>query len=199
MSIPEDVLESISKMTADRNILHLPKNEIFKNYTRVKQCLITAGGKYKKNTFVFPDDAKIVKDRLLGGEVVNDKKKFQFFGTPSCIVEKIVKKANIKDTDIVLEPSAGHGAIVKELEKYSHNITLVELWKENVRDLENQGYSVVKQDFLEFNPSENPIFDKIVANPPFTNNQDIDHVMHMYHLLKDDGTIVTINKGKKVG
>ncbi len=35
-------------------------------------------------------------------------------------------------------------------------------------------------------------YDKIIANPPFSKNQDIDHVYKMYDALKEGGTLVTI-------
>ena len=48
-------------------------------------------------------------------------------------------------------------------------------------------------DFL--NPSEWATafkYDRIIANPPFTKNQDIDHVMQMWNFLKPGGRIVSI-------
>jgi type I restriction-modification system DNA methylase subunit len=35
-------------------------------------------------------------------------------------------------------------------------------------------------------------FDRIIANPPFCGGQDVDHVRHMYHLLKPNGILVTV-------
>jgi 16S rRNA G1207 methylase RsmC len=35
-------------------------------------------------------------------------------------------------------------------------------------------------------------FNKIVANPPFSKNQDVKHILHMYELLEEWGRIVSI-------
>jgi 16S rRNA G1207 methylase RsmC len=35
-------------------------------------------------------------------------------------------------------------------------------------------------------------YDRIIANPPFTNNQDIDHIRQMYDFLKPGGRVVSI-------
>lgn len=35
-------------------------------------------------------------------------------------------------------------------------------------------------------------WDKIIANPPFQNNQDIDHIRKMYSCLKSGGKLVSI-------
>lgn len=35
-------------------------------------------------------------------------------------------------------------------------------------------------------------YDRIIANPPFTKNQDIDHIYEMYKCLKVGGRLVTM-------
>ena len=35
-------------------------------------------------------------------------------------------------------------------------------------------------------------FDRIIANPPFSKNQDIDHVKKMYKLLRKGGRLVSV-------
>ena len=74
-----ELLGSIGRMIVNGNRLELPKDEQFSNYAAVKKCLLAAGGKYKKCGFEFSNNAKEVKSRLLGGEVINDKKKFQYY------------------------------------------------------------------------------------------------------------------------
>ena len=45
----------------------------------------------------------------------------------------------------------------------------------------------------DFTQAEHPSeYDLIVANPPFSKNQDIRHVMQMYHDLKPGGTVAAI-------
>lgn len=49
---------------------------------------------------------------------------------------------------------------------------------------------LVATDFLKYNPGQ--IYDRIIANPPFTKNQDIAHIRHMYNCLKPGGLMVTL-------
>jgi hypothetical protein len=191
-SIASDVLENIAKMDAVDNVLYLPKDEMFKNYAAVKKTLINAGGKYKSNTFVFPNDAAEIRDRLTGGEVLNDKKKFQFFTTPPALVDILIDAADIQSHHCWLEPSAGHGAIADKLETIAPNLgMLAELNPECREVLNSKGYVVHMYEFLTDGIPQLR-FDRIVANPPFTNNQDIDHVMHMLTMLKPGGRLVSV-------
>lgn len=194
----QEIIESIKTMPVNGTRLELPKEQMT-NYPQVKSALLKAGGKYKKCGFEFGKCAQAMKDRLVGGEKVNDKKKFQFFPTPQPLAKRMVEMANI-DADYltILEPSAGQGAIAKEIEACSHAIFLemVELDESNIAKLQEgalSGYAVEHDDFLKWRPSDEfKGYDRIVANPPFTKNQDIDHVLHMYSMLGDGGRIVTL-------
>ena len=118
---------SISKMTVNGKRLELPKDEQFSNYPAVKKALQLAGGKYSKCGFLFTDSAQVVKDRLIGGEAINDKKKFQFFPTPAGVVSLIMDKAMITEDMCVLEPGAGQGAIVDAILKTGAHASMIEL------------------------------------------------------------------------
>jgi phospholipid N-methyltransferase len=188
-----ELINSIEKMTVNGNRLELPSNEQLTNYASVKKALISAGGKYKQCGFIFSGCAQKIKDRFVGGEVVNDKKKYQFYPTSLHIVNLILKKANITKGMRVLEPSAGQGAIVDEIIKAGVNPDMVELMPDNIKIL-NQKYNtdLVSTDFLKINPCDSIKYDRVIANPPFTNNQDIDHVLHMHDFLTEGGTLISI-------
>lgn len=188
-----DVLESIEKMTAIGNRLELPANEHFSNYAAVKKALIKAGGKYKKNGFEFNDDASVIKDRLTGGEVVDDKKKFQFFPTPRKLAERMVEIADIGECSRVLEPSAGRGSLAFPAMDAGAEVHLIELMDQNCAFLRQEGVAVLQDDFLAVKPIDLGKFDVVIANPPFTKNQDIDHIKHMYEFLEDDGVLVSLS------
>jgi phospholipid N-methyltransferase len=188
----EELISSIGKMIVNGNRLELPKEEVFKNYAHVKKTLLNAGGKYKKCGFEFTGEAEQVKQALVGGEVINDKKKYQFFPTPIDLVKRIVKQARLENGQRVLEPSAGQGAIADELCKVNCELHTVELMPESCRVLESQGHSVVEGDFLSLNPDDIGLFDRIVANPPFTKNQDIDHIKKMFGFLASKGRLVSL-------
>jgi len=122
-------------------------------------------------------------------------KKFQYYPTPKEVAKYLVELANIKENDIVLEPSAGQGNISDEIIK--NKKTLVELKKENYNILKEKEYynddcRVINRDFLECYIKDLWKFDKIIANPPFSKSQDVKHILHMYDLLKKWWRIVSI-------
>lgn len=49
---------------------------------------------------------------------------------------------------------------------------------------------VINADFLKVQPT--PIYDRVIMNPPFDRERDIDHVMHALKFLKEDGRLVAI-------
>jgi hypothetical protein len=188
-----DTIESISYMIASGNRLELPKETHFHNYTSVKRVLETAGGNYSKNGFTFEEDAAEIQKRICNGELINDKKKFQFFETPQELSVKLCEMAGIESHNSVCEPSAGKGAILRLLPDGTKAVELMSknaahLLETKVINKEN----LFQLDFLECTPENLGTFDRFVANPPFTKNQDIDHVRHMYSLLNDGGRIVSV-------
>lgn len=189
----EDLINSIKTMTVNGNRLELPKDEKFDNYLQVKKCLLAAGGKYKKCGFYFSEDAALVKSRLVGGGAINDKKKFQFFATPSGVVDLLMNHACIDSDMLVLEPSAGQGAIVDAIIGLGAHASMIELMPQNIKVL-NRKYEIelAPLDFLNINPEKHIKYKRIVANPPFTKNQDVDHVSHMYKFLNEGGLLVSI-------
>lgn len=190
-------IESISKMIPSGNRLELPKDDHFSDYAQVKKALITAGGKYRRNGFDFKEDAAVIQQRLIGGEVINDVKKYQYFPTPPAIADQVIDWADIQPHHDVLEPSAGQGALLRGF--HCRHLTLVEIMPQNYKALCRQkfprihaeSYGITHCDFMKYELIPNK-FDRIIANPPFTKNQDIDHVLHMWDLLADGGRLVSI-------
>jgi type I restriction-modification system DNA methylase subunit len=56
--------------------------------------------------------------------------------------------------------------------------------------LELKEFKIVSNDFMEY--AKYNYYDKIIMNPPFSNNQDLDHVLHAYKCTKEGGKIVAI-------
>lgn len=184
--------ESISKCRIAGNVLYLPRIDegALSNYADVRKALLNAGASYKSNTFIFPNDAKPYIDRLMGGESVNIKKEFQFFATPAELAEKLVYWADCQNHHSILEPSAGQGAIIKAIQAVcAVRVDYCELMDVNRAVLADFTATYLCDNFLELTAVS---YDRIVANPPFNKNQDIDHVKHMYKLLKSGGRIVSI-------
>lgn len=123
-----------------------------------------------------------------------DKLKFAsipgYFPTPKPIVKMMMERADIRLNHIVLEPSAGHGAIAEEVPECTLLVTL-EVNYSLCEILQLKGFEVYQKDFLEHQPGELQ-FHRIVMNPPFEKQQDIDHVLHAFKFLKPGGRLVAI-------
>lgn len=126
-------------------------------------------------------------------DALRGKKLPGFFPTPGSIIEEMLEHADIQGTDRVLEPSAGKGDILDAIRREHPDVDLagVELNHTLQPVLVAKGYEahVTFGNFLETAGQ----YDKIIANPPFENGQDIDHTQHAYRLLAPGGRLVTIN------
>lgn len=114
--------------------------------------------------------------------------------TRQIVIDQILKHISLnnnKETK-VLEPSAGKGDLVNGILKVYPKIDIecVELNKELREILLKNGYKVVGTDFLTFNTEKK--YDAIIACPTYKNNIDIEHIMHMYDLLKNDGVLISL-------
>jgi len=192
----ENLKQDLKQLECVGNVAHLPKTPL-NDYAGLKKMLTKANGKYKKNTFEFPYPAQAIINRLLSGEVIDFKKEFQFFPTPPEMCEILVNQVLWnKENMEILEPSAGHGALIDEILKRQPgaNIDAVELSHLNFEVLldkyKKENMTITQGDFLDLRFSKK--YDLIVANPPFSKNQDIDHVKKMYELLNEGGQLISI-------
>ena len=60
----------------------------------------------------------------------------------------------------------------------------------NLEAFANADEAVAQADFLEVEPD--PIYDRIVMNPPFSRQQDIDHVLHAAEFLAPGGRLTAV-------
>ncbi|MCE7567525.1 PLxRFG domain-containing protein [Aliivibrio fischeri] len=112
--------------------------------------------------------------------------------------DEVVELADIKKGDKVLEPSAGMGHLADKLRDAGADLDVGEFAYTMNQLLEEKGHNVVSDDFLEYESA--PIYDKIVMNPPFSNDSAITHINHALTMLKDGGRLVAItpiNTGDK--
>jgi predicted RNA methylase len=167
-----------------------------KLYEKVNKALTLMGGKWysKAKVHLFDTDPRASVEGLIDTgtiEVARDG----FFETPVEIVKRMIGNVwPITDTMDVLEPSAGAGAILKELLKYTEHVYCVEQNESRVaklREIHPMGaLIVVHGDFMTHLYGQR--FDRIVMNPPFEEGQDIDHVQRAYRMLKSGGIMVAI-------
>lgn len=108
----------------------------------------------------------------------------QLFSTPPALAARMVELAGIEEMHRVLEPSAGTGNILRLIGDAPDKVA-VEINGQLVRRLLTLGLSglhVHHGDFLDCN-HELGTFDRILMNPPFTNGQDIKHIIHALRYL----------------
>ena len=89
-----------------------------------------------------------------------------------------------------MEPSAGQGHILDGLNNGKYKITCGELFSGNQDVLKQKGYVVDFDDFEEFETKQK--FDRVIMNPKFENQADIDHVLHAFSMLQKNGRLVSV-------
>lgn len=183
------------------NIIKFPNVQFNKNsYAEAKKWIKEAGGQWvggKTQGFTFPFDATRVFSILHQGKRCNLQKEFQFFSTPSEIADLLVGYAGgITSTDNILEPSAGTGAIIDAIHRANPDVVVdcFELMPENKEILiKKTNINLIGDDFYSApTKSLEGKYNKIIANPPFSSNQDVKHVLKMYEILKPGGTLAVI-------
>lgn len=196
MNIDQSILQIIEKGNVEENLYFLPKIQLDrKTYLSVNKVLECLGGKWnrKARAHVFESDiSDAIDDVLLTGEAIDKKKEFQFFETPQNIVNKLIKLAEIYPGHKCLEPSAGSGNIAEALRIGAGNgmVTCVELNSACAQVLTDKFFHVHEGDFLQTAIGND--YDRVVMNPPFTRQQDIDHVLKAMTCLKGDGILVSV-------
>jgi len=157
MSLYEDFKKQISILTKkyqqelDKSKLECEKNKLFFKYKY---------DKLKIKIDKFDKNKQIKQDKGLKRDTT-DK-----YYTKENIVEKckikIKEFINIKENDLIIEPSAGNGSFIKLIKELSKNYKFYDLIPEN--------NNIIKQDFLLLDTTEiikpyNKIH--IIGNPPF--------------------------------
>jgi hypothetical protein len=190
----EDILKHC---TLEGNVLKLPAVQFNKkSYAEAKKWIEEAGGFWqggKVQGFTFPFNAERVFSILHEGKRCNLQQDYQFFETPAELADWLVMLAGgINEADTVLEPSAGRGALIKAIHRACPSVTVecYELMPENREFLYSlDNVIILDEDFTKDSVGS---YTKIIANPPFSGNQDIEHVRIMYKLLEKGGTLAAI-------
>lgn len=195
LNADQTVLDIIARSEMDETGLTLKGQLDRKEYDAVNKFLELAGAKWNRSAkrHIFQPGAKAKIEALLdSGEIINEKKQFQAFYTPAWLAEELVALAGVGDGMDCLEPSAGAGAIATAARKAGGQVWCVEINQEAAKELVAQGFAANLLDFLTLEPKDAPTFDRVLMNPPFTNDQDIKHVMQAFRFLKPGGKLYAI-------
>ena len=191
------VEEILMHCTLEDNVLKLPQVQFNKkSYAEAKKWIEEAGGSWmggKVQGFTFPVNAERVFSILHEGKRCNLQQEFQFFATPAEVADWLVMLAGgVHEDEKVLEPSAGTGAIIDAIHRSCPDVIVdcYELMPENKEILSKKdNIRILGDDFTKCDVAQ---YDKIIANPPFSKNQDIRHVRRMYECLNPGGVLAAI-------
>lgn len=193
MRIDDDTLDIIESCEINDTLLTTTCGQMDrKQYVKFNKVIELCGGKWNRKLkgHVFDSDpSDLIETVVRSKEVIDTKKLYQAYFTPENLAHYVVDLCDIHEDDMVLEPSLGSGNIGILIPGIVH---FCEIQPDLVEQAinEREGFVHVGNDFLEYHPG--PIYDRIVANPPFTKGQDVEHVSHMIDCCKEGGTIVSI-------
>lgn len=194
--IDDDIKALLTNLRIEGNVVFIDQQLDRDTYVRLNKALEVLGGKWNRSArgHVFDGDpSQKLAEALEAGEVVDVKKTFEFFETPQAVANMIVARAEINTGMKVLEPSAGHGSIADVVRAMCDDcrIDVIEILPSNRAVLKEKGYKLVGKDFLKYRRKK-PLYDRIVMNPPFSRQQDIDHVLHAWKFLSEGGRLVAV-------
>lgn len=193
MKVDLDILVALSDVEITGRSLVLRQHLNRSLYLRTQKVLEAAGGRWsrKEQAHLFesaPTDR--IEQILLTGEITVPKD-FGFFPTSAAMVAHLIELAEIEPWMLTLEPSAGDGAIARELAQLA-TVECFEIQPEKAAALREDNFAreVFAQDFLQAAPSAR--YDRVVMNPPFAHRGDVRHVLHALRFLKPEGRLVSV-------
>lgn len=191
------LIELFAEAAIDGNIVRFPRKLDAADYRRVDAALTALGGTWNRKVtgHVFGQDPTDLIEGVIETGTYDRPERpenFGFFPTPSALAKAVVEEAQLEPGMKVLEPSAGIGNIAIEAAAIvgADNVLTVELQVCNIDVLKCLGFSPVQSDFLVFQPEAG--FDRVLMNPPFSRQADIDHVLHAWSMVREGGRLVAI-------
>lgn len=197
MKVDADVIDTLRAAATDGPRLVLPAGLDKKLYGRVNKIVELAGGKWSRRdqAHVFEGSAEnAIAPILEAGTVRHVQQEFGQFYSPPAVADAVIAAADLEEGLVVLEPSAGRGALAARAYFADCEVDCIEIDPRSAQILCSMPYrKVVEGDFLEQEPW--PVYDRVVMNPPFAKGADIRHVMHAAKFLKPGGRLVAVMGG----
>lgn len=194
MKLTPEQIHILSEWKIEWNKFYLQGQLDRKQYTSINEVLEVLWLKWNRKEKAHVFDGEMLEDAIAdiieSGECETLKetiKKFQFFPTPRDVAEFLVELAELKETDTILEPSAGEWHIAELIK--SDKITTIELDFSKCEILLKKGFTPINSDFLTFKWGW---WDKIIMNPPFSKSQDVKHILHAYSMLDEGWILVSV-------
>jgi predicted RNA methylase len=212
--ISAEVRDVLAGIEWEGEVAKLPPGQLDRKlYQAVNDALESLGGKWNKKLkgHLFDADASLELESLIEtGEYrspTDVKQTLGQFDTPEWLADNLIRHADLKGGHRVLEPSAGVGNLIRaalktEAAKESLHFTAIELDASRAMrvslliDVHSSGspnwtLAVTTGDFLVRGSDAGP-FDRVIMNPPFAKQVDVDHVLKAWELVKPGGRLVAI-------
>lgn len=196
MRVTDDVMLILTNCRTEGDKLYLPGELERGTYLSVNKVLEAAGWKWNRGAKAHVSDgaAEEALDQIvLTGEVTRPQD-FGFFETPDPVADMLAEEADLRPGQIMLEPNAGRGALVRRMALIAGRLDCFEVQAKHVAYLRaafrGLPVTVEEQDFLTAPPA--PWYDRIMMNPPFARRADVKHVLHAYRFLCPGGVLAAV-------
>lgn len=187
------------KEIAEANMLLATPNRIMTDdeYSVYKLRFEVMGGHWRESMkgFVF------YLDQLQRTSQEHINELHQFYPTPQAVAEMVAEASGLDRVDVlenirILEPSAGTGALLKELPtRLLFAVTVVEPDKRHwllLRGLAPDVRTVTFEEYYESAKADKDTYSHVIMNPPYSSGCDISHVYMAYDLLRPNGRLVAV-------
>lgn len=202
IEIEDDVRVVLNRGHTVGHLYYLPNEQLDRKlYERVNKVLTIAGGKWiggktKAHMFENNHPDEVLGLALESGSITDKKQLHQQFFTPDELACRLMDK-HINYTCLgaytrCMDPSAGHGSLMRALKRHHTNVLGFDIDQNCIKKMQETGLDVLKQDFLQVEPTPGMMMDLIYMNPPFTGGQDIDHVLHAFRFLNPGCSLYAI-------
>ena len=194
--IDDTVLAILSSATINDNTVALNCGQLErKQYVEVNKVLEAMGGKWNRKSkgHIFSGNPTDKLEAIILTGEYDKPADYGYFPTPMDLVDNMIGMAELTPNMRVLEPSAGRGAIAERVARITgyDNVHCFELLPDNCEALMEYGF--MKTECCDFLTVETkPLYDRVIMNPPFARQQDIDHVTHALKCVNPRGRLVSI-------
>lgn len=192
-SLTERQRDLLSLIRVEDNVATYTGSERIPDWTALKSVMTALGGRWRaKKGFVFNDevDADLLVAEAYETGLIIDPKTAEFFETPKELAEEMAAWLDPQPGDMVLEPSAGRGSLVRAVKKrQSVWMVVCEPLPIHRTELLELGVELWGEDFTT---AEGRTFDHVIMNPPFSRRQDVKHISKALTHLREGGRLAAI-------
>lgn len=189
--------ELVGMVRVEDNVAVYTDSAHIPDWSELKSTMLALGGKWRsKKGFVFPDDidaAERVRLAVATGEIL-DPKAADLFETPADLADELASYIDPKPGDVILEPSAGRGALVLATLRRcpEARFVCIEPFADNLAELSRIGIWPLAMDFADVTATDVGEINHAILNPPFSRRKDSSHILHALSLLPVGGRLAAI-------